>query len=125
MVPADAPALCPCSLEFGACSMERESSGALAWVRLLGRGAIQLDFGHAVAVNAAGRVLVVARFDAHERDPGDAGAVITLGANGTPQWRARLMGAAHLRAPHVALDDDGAAYIVGPFAPSNGCGLTG
>jgi len=36
----------------------------LVWAHVLGRGAIQLDDGHGVAVNSAGRVLVAARFDA-------------------------------------------------------------
>lgn len=93
----------------------------LAWARVLGCGAIQLDYGHGVAVNGGGRVLVAARFDAPEGGAAidvDGGELVQLDTDGARRWRIVLTGAAHLRAPAVALDDQGAAYVAGPYEPS-------
>jgi len=104
--------------------METEAHAAerapLAWVRVLGCGALRLDFGHAVAVGALGRVLVAGRFDAApERgdEPGDAGELVQLDAKGAARWRRRIVRADRHCAPSLAIDDAGEAYVLGAFAP--------
>jgi len=104
--------------------METEAHAAerapLAWVRVLGRGALRLDFGHAVAVGALGRVLVAGRFDAtpeRASEAGDAGELAQLDACGALRWRLRIVRAARHCAPSVAMDDAGGAYLLGAFVP--------
>jgi len=104
--------------------METEARAAerapLAWVRVLGRGALRLDFGHAVAVGALGRVLVAGRFDAtaeRANEAADAGELVQLDASGAARWRLRIVRADQHCAPSVAMDDAGGAYVLGAFAP--------
>jgi len=91
----------------------------LAWARVLGRGSVKVDFGHHVAVNASGRVLLAARFLADEEHVEAAGELVQLDTDGAQRWRLALANAEHLRAPHVAMDDAGAAYVVGPYEPTD------
>jgi hypothetical protein len=107
----------------------------LAWARVVGRAPIRRDFGHAVAVDAAGRVLVAARFERNDGDASDtsdgdahhagdsgcaAGELVQLDARGAARWRVGLGDAEMLRAPHIALDDSGAAYVAGALVPRGG-----
>ena len=112
-----------------------------AWARVVGAGSIRRDFGHHVATNAAGEVLLAARLDrldggtaestaGNEGAPAScppdltAGRLIKLAPGGGPAWSLLLRDAGLLRAPAVALDDAGAAYVAGPFVPDE-AGLCG
>lgn len=67
--------LLPRAAEGAPASTDPSASPAHTWARVLGTGSIQRDFGHEIAANARGEVLVAARLghiDAPARD--DTGA---------------------------------------------------
>lgn len=116
---------------------------APVWARALGAGSIRRDFGHNVTTNAAGAVLIAARLDRLDGatldiDPAavneatapdvplglGTARLVKLGPGGGPSWTVLLRDAGLLGAPCVALDDAGAAYVAGPYAPDD-AGLCG
>lgn len=112
------------------------------WARVVGAGSIRRDFGHHVAANAAGEVLLAAQLDrldggtakgedspraaAADAPAPDlaAGRLIKLAAGGGPAWSLLLRDAGLLCAPAIALDDAGGAYVAGPYGPDE-AGLCG
>lgn len=116
---------------------------APVWARALGTGSIHRDFGHNVTTNAAGAVLIAARLDRLDGatldvDPAavnqatapdvplglGTARLVKLAPGGGPSWTVLLRDAGLLGAPCVALDDAGAAYVAGPYAPDD-AGLCG
>ncbi len=115
------------------------SARVAEWARVLGAGSIHRDFGHSVATNAQGDILVAARLERLDEDDQEhddaavdtsrrddstvdlSGAeLVKLARDGERAWAVRLRAARFLRAPCIALDAAGSAYVAGPYAPADG-----
>ncbi|MFO0591866.1 MAG: hypothetical protein U0441_30240 [Polyangiaceae bacterium] len=130
--------LFPRAAEGALAPLDPPASAMHAWARVLGTGAIQRDFGHEITANARGEVLVAARLgriddvtrDDHMAGPRSrredttvdlsAADLLRLGPRGDTMWAVRLRATLALRAPAVALDDAGGAYVAGPYVPQDG-----
>jgi hypothetical protein len=121
---------------------------SVSWARPVGLGSIRRDYGHDLATNAAGDVLLAARLerlDLGAWEQGNAagelgehaapssgkpvtdvtaGRLVRLAAFGGPVWSLPLCEPGRRGAPRVALDDGGGAYVAGLYAPGE-VGLCG